>query len=150
MATGSWQPLLSEAVHFKDRADLDRQISLHESLLDRYQDDADVGFRLDVTRRLAWLLYSTGRYDEAEPLFRNTLTARERVLGPDHPDTLSSRNNLAVLLSRTGRYDEAEPLLRDTLATATRVLGPDHPITQTVVANLERLRVARLEAQRPI
>jgi len=31
-------------------------------------------------------------------LHHHTLTTRERVLGPDHPDTLTSRNNLAITL----------------------------------------------------
>ena len=34
----------------------------------------------------------------AEPLHRRALEVRERVLGPEHPDTLQSLNNLAVWL----------------------------------------------------
>ncbi|WP_282780677.1 tetratricopeptide repeat protein [Nocardia sp. CC201C] len=37
----------------------------------------------------------SGRFDEAIPLCEQTLIDRERALGPDHPHTLSSRNNLA-------------------------------------------------------
>jgi hypothetical protein len=33
---------------------------------------------------------------EAIPLFERTLADCERVLGPDHPDTLQSRDNLAA------------------------------------------------------
>jgi Tetratricopeptide repeat len=33
----------------------------------------------------------------------STLAARERVLGPDHPDTLASRNNLATAHRAAGR-----------------------------------------------
>jgi hypothetical protein len=40
-------------------------------------------------------------------LHEQTLTARERVLGPDHPDTLTSRNNLAVAYQAAGRTEEA-------------------------------------------
>ena len=32
---------------------------------------------------------------EPIPLFERTLADRERLLGPDHPDTMTSRNNLA-------------------------------------------------------
>jgi hypothetical protein len=38
------------------------------------------------------------------------LSMVERVLGPEHPDTLVSVNNLAELYRRQGRYTEAEPL----------------------------------------
>ena len=35
--------------------------------------------------------------------------------GKDHPDTLSSRNNLAALLQAQGQLAEAEPLYREAL-----------------------------------
>ena len=43
---------------------------------------------------------------------RRDLEGSERVLGPDHPDTLVSLNNLAVLLQAQGKLEEAEPLYR--------------------------------------
>jgi len=36
-------------------------------------------------------------------LDEQTLAARERVPGPDHPDTLRSRNNLAAAYRDAGR-----------------------------------------------
>ena len=36
-------------------------------------------------------------------------------LGEDHPDTLSSLNNLAALLKAQGNLAEAEPLFREAL-----------------------------------
>ena len=47
---------------------------------------------------LAALLQDRGRLEEAEPLHRRALEARERTLGPEHPKTLKSVNNLAGLL----------------------------------------------------
>ena len=35
---------------------------------------------------------------------------RSRVLGPDHPDTLASRNNLAAAYKAAGRLDDAKAL----------------------------------------
>jgi len=57
------------------------------------------------------------------------VVAYERVLGPDHPDTLHSRNNLANAYREAGRRDEALTLHEQTLAAYERVLGPDHPDT---------------------
>ena len=34
----------------------------------------------------------------------------ERVLGPEHPDTLGSRNNLAIGYRALGRVEDAERL----------------------------------------
>jgi hypothetical protein len=53
-----------------------------------------------------------GRLDEAITLYTATLAGRERVLGPDHPDTLLSRNNLAAAYHAVGRTEEANALLR--------------------------------------
>ncbi len=44
----------------------------------------------------------TGKYDEAEPLYRRALAVREKALGPQHPDTAGSINNLALLLKSQG------------------------------------------------
>ena len=81
---------------------------------------------------------------EAIALYERTLADRERVLGPDHPDTLTSRNNLAVAYRAAGRAAEAIPLLEQTLADRERVLGPDHPDTLTSRNNL----AARLPGRR--
>jgi hypothetical protein len=53
----------------------------------------------------------------------------ERILGPDHPDTLGSRNNLADAYRVAGRTAEAITMQKQTLAVQERVLGPDHPDT---------------------
>ena len=83
----------------------------------------------DTYRRL-------GRYERAEPQLEAALETRKRVLGDEHPDTLSSMNNLAVLYWNQGRYDEAEPLYLETLETRKRVLGDDHPDTLSSMNNL--------------
>jgi len=55
------------------------------------------------------------------------LTAeRERVLGADHPHTLSARNNLAEAYRVAGRADEAIPLHEQNLANHERIQGPTH------------------------
>jgi hypothetical protein len=69
-------------------------------------------------------------------LRRKRIAARERVLGPDHPDTLTARNNLAVAHQTAGQAAEAIPLHQQTLAARERVRGRDHPDTLTARNNL--------------
>src|SRR3989442_386611 len=57
---------------------------------------------------------------------------RERVLGPEHPDTAASLNNLAVLYGSQGQYGKAEPLYARALAIREKALGPEHPDTAIV------------------
>ena len=58
------------------------------------------------------------------------------TLGPDHPDTLASRNNLAGTYRASGRLDKAITLYEQTLEDSIRVLGPDHLSTLTSRLNL--------------
>jgi CHAT domain-containing protein/tetratricopeptide (TPR) repeat protein len=62
-------------------------------------------------------------------------------LGPDHPDTATSLNNLADLYHSQGAYDKAEPLYLRALAIREKTLGPDHPKTATSLNNLALLYV---------
>ena len=61
----------------------------------------------------------------------DSVTRAGDTLGPDHPRTLISRNNLAGAYRDAGRLDEAIPLYEQTLEDRTRILGPHHPDTLT-------------------
>ena len=74
-------------------------------------------------------LYDRGRYVEAESVMKCALAIVEEQLGPTHPDTASSLNNLAGLYDAQGSYAQAEPLLQQALSIREQALGPDHPDT---------------------
>ncbi|MCP4347069.1 MAG: CHAT domain-containing protein, partial [Desulfobacterales bacterium] len=67
------------------------------------------------------------------------LQLNENVLGKEHPDTLTSMNNLAGLYKSQGRYGEAEPLYKAALQLRENVLGKEHPDTLTSMNNLAGL-----------
>ncbi|WP_189428446.1 tetratricopeptide repeat protein, partial [Streptomyces thermoviolaceus] len=87
-------------------------------------------------------LYAMGRHQEAADLHQRNLTDYERILGPDHPDTLTSRHNLAIALYAMGRHQEAADLHQRNLTDRERILGPDHPDTLTSRNNLARVQAA--------
>src|SRR5205823_2759271 len=58
-----------------------------------------------------------------------TLKLVTAKLGPEHPNTLLTMNNLANAYRATGRLGEALPLLEETLKGFKTKLGPDHPTT---------------------
>jgi tetratricopeptide (TPR) repeat protein/tRNA A-37 threonylcarbamoyl transferase component Bud32 len=64
------------------------------------------------------------------------LALRREHLGPDHPATLHSMNNLANAYRDTGQLDKALPLIEQTLARQKEKLGPDHPATLSSMHNL--------------
>ena len=58
------------------------------------------------------------------------------MLGEEHPDTLTSMNNLASTLRAQGDYAGARRLQERVLEVRTRVLGEEHPDTLTSMHNL--------------
>ena len=97
---------------------------------------------LDKTEK-AWLLNrvgecqnSLGQYAAAETIHRQALLLREGSLWNEHPDTLTSMNNLADVLDSQGKYEEAESMNRQTLVRREKVLGPEHSDTLMSMNNL--------------
>ena len=86
------------------------------------------------------------------------------MLGPEHPDTLASMNNLANVYRWQGKYAQAEALYSQTLEIRRRVLGPEHPDTlsfheqsgarstfhRASIAQAEALHSQTLEIQRRV
>jgi hypothetical protein len=70
-----------------------------------------------------------GLVSDAIAYFSELRDRTQRVLGPDHPQTLGSRNNLAGAYVSAGDLGRAIPLYEQTLSDSERVLGLDHPQT---------------------
>ena len=64
------------------------------------------------------------------------METRKRVLGEEHPSTLTSITNLTSTYRNQGRWKKAEELEVQVMETRKRVLGEEHPSTLTSVANL--------------
>jgi tetratricopeptide (TPR) repeat protein len=95
------------------------------------------------TVAMAYLLDRTGLFmdnqgasSRAIRLLDRAVTDCVRLLGEDHPDTLTSRNNLAIAYESAGNLGRAIPLYEQTLTGCVRVLGADHPGTLSCRNNL--------------
>ena len=71
------------------------------------------------------------------------------MLGPEHPNTLTSMNSLAGDYYSQGKYAQAEALYSQTLEIQRRVLGPEHPDTLTSMDNLAEVYGPRASTRRP-
>jgi tetratricopeptide (TPR) repeat protein len=90
----------------------------------------------DAASIFANMYRDQGRWKEAEELFVQVMETRKRVLGEEHPDTLTSMANLASTFWNQGRWKEAEELEVQAMETRKRVLGEKHPDTLTSMNNL--------------
>jgi hypothetical protein len=59
---------------------------------------------------LADLYFDYDKYDQAEPLYKRSLTIRENFFGPEHPEVATSLIGIAELYRKTGRDKEADEL----------------------------------------
>jgi tetratricopeptide (TPR) repeat protein len=75
-------------------------------------------------------------FTQAEPLFERAVSIRERVLGPDHPDTAKSLRCLANLLMNQHDMARARPLLERALSISEKVLGPENRDTAKSLSGL--------------
>ena len=98
--------------------------------------------RMEGTDALASAYHSAGIFARAIALFEHNLTDRQRILGPDHPQTLATRGGLAGALLDVGRTEQAIEMLRSLLEDYIRTMGPNHPHT---LATRGRLAYALLE-----
>ncbi|MFD7414032.1 tetratricopeptide repeat protein [Kitasatospora purpeofusca] len=103
----------------------------------------------DLAGDLLWqtnghlILFATGKSLTAAGLIETSVTHwqhlttdAERLLGANHPDTLTARGNLATSYRQAGRTGEAIVLEERVLADRERILGGDHPDTLTARGNL--------------
>ena len=76
------------------------------------------------------------RYREAEKVELEVIKGREKLLGPNHEDTLWTKCNYAVTLKNLKRYEEAEKLYLEVIEKSEASLGPDNYLQSFARQNL--------------
>ena len=90
----------------------------------------------DAVEAAAYAAYMAARYQAAqgfhavaEAEFRDVLAAQLRVLGPDHPDTLTTRHRIACGDGRAGGSRRSRGRVPGRTGRPAAGAGPDHPDT---------------------
>jgi hypothetical protein len=81
-------------------------------------------------------LLGLGEAGKAIVLLEKVFTTLKAELGPEHPSTLSSMNNLALAYLHAGKLDLALPVFEEALKLMIAKVGPEHPGTLTSMNNL--------------
>jgi tetratricopeptide (TPR) repeat protein len=95
-----------------------------------------VSYMDDAYDKFGRLLSEQGYSKEAETLEIEVLNKRNKILGVEHPDTITAMGNLASTYVNLGKYTEAEKLQMQVLGASNRILGVEHPHTINAMANL--------------
>jgi tetratricopeptide (TPR) repeat protein len=80
---------------------------------------------------MARYLHARGDYRTARMIAEQVLESRRRLLGEDHPGTVSGMSQLAFTLRRLGELELACQLLEHVVESRGRILGDEDPRTLT-------------------
>jgi len=111
-------------------------------ILDKASKDIDRGLANDPELQaqmmsvMGKVYLSLGLYPNAHPLMERSFEIRRRLLGPKHPETLTSMEDVASVAFGEGRYAEAERSDREVLGLRREILGPRHPDTLSSMSSL--------------
>ena len=102
--------------------------------------------------RLAMLLQSMGKLEEARPLLEEELRAKINTLGDFHEDTLLSMVSTGMLLESMGKLEEAKPLFEKVLRARRNTLSDRHEDTLHSIINtgLLLMDMGKLEEAKPL
>ena len=83
-----------------------------------------------------YVLEEVGDWKHAEQLREQVLDMRQKLLGAEHPHTLTSMSNLALTYLYQGKLNEAVQLNVQVLDMRKKLLGAEHSDTLTSISNL--------------
>lgn len=110
-----------------------------EEAFSRVEDTDDPALGQMVVRlgtSIGTLLHEQGFFSRALAFRLRTMNAGLRLLGEEHPETLSAMNSLATTYHAHGDGPAARALEERVLAVQRRVLGEEHPDTLSTIRNL--------------
>ena len=131
------------------------------SIAERFADKPLIQARLRQVIGTSY--FALGRYADAEPHEQESVAIRRRELGPRHPLTLMSINNLANTLGALGNFAAGGDMHRTNYEIRRSVLGEEHPDTlqsmfflatalyeQDRIAEAKKLQRTTLDIQRRV
>ncbi len=137
--------LVGECLYVKGDVSGARVLAVEALELSESQGDpAMIGADLNL---IGVLEITEGRLEDAAGLLRRSLALREEALGPEHPDSIESLNNLAVALWRSGAAEQAIAMHEDALDRCERALGEEHRRTAETLNALAVKLEARPETR---
>jgi tetratricopeptide (TPR) repeat protein len=129
----SW--LNNLAVALRSQGHHEQAAAMLVEVLDLLRQRDEPILRGHARRNLALSLATAGRLDEAEAAYREALSDQRRILGDDHPSTLTTATQYATLLDDRGMTEQAASLRQelthppDDGSAARTQPAPSHPAT---------------------
>jgi WD40 repeat protein/serine/threonine protein kinase/tetratricopeptide (TPR) repeat protein len=120
-------------VNLKDAGQIREAIPLLEKAHEAIKKDSELAW---VTGKLIEAYTKAGERDKVANLLQKQLDTKKTALGPDHPQTLKSMNELGVFYWQLRQFNKAIPVFEELVKLQEAKLGRDHPETLHSLANL--------------
>jgi tetratricopeptide (TPR) repeat protein len=120
--------------------------------LERYVQLTRDGGRADAKavalaqRELAYTYVLGGQYQQAGPLYKESMTVLAQKLGQDHPEMAISWQQIGEFQETMGEYDKAVSLYKKALPNLEKKRGTEHPALAGILRKLAAL-CAELELE---
>ena len=122
-ATGNYilcEELMSQYVEFLDKNSLNDKLKVYASNIRNFN------------------LHQLGEFGQFNKLALTTYQYAKERLGEEHPDTLTSLNNLAISYGDAGDNQTALELKKKCYELCVKILGEEHPDTLRILNNLAK------------
>ncbi|NEO83704.1 MAG: CHAT domain-containing protein [Spirulina sp. SIO3F2] len=136
------------ARHFTQLADIYSKLGRYEEAELLYEKSlhiwrtffgAEQGDNISAAKVLAKqgaLLFTLGKYDQAEQASQAALQIFKKLGEPQNGFAAAELSNLAAIYSAQGRHAEAEPLLQESLVLNQQLISGEHPRIAMTLSNL--------------
>ncbi|MGW5155759.1 tetratricopeptide repeat protein [Nonomuraea wenchangensis] len=121
--------LPEDAQTWTARVEAERLVEQTTALYGHTPDDRRTTALVDLRAGCGRRLYHLNDITRTVTLYEHTLADRLVFQGAEHPDTLTTRNNLALAYQQAGDLQRAIAVLKEVLADSDRLVGPDDPDT---------------------
>jgi tetratricopeptide (TPR) repeat protein len=119
--------------HLENVLEYETMMEINSLVTNHSERDLERAIRLS---HVAVVLEDSEVYKGAEHRLREAIGDYEKVLGREHPDTLTALDNLGMVYKKKKQWKKSEELVLEVLETRKRVQGVDHPGTLNSIANL--------------
>ncbi|KAK1252066.1 hypothetical protein MKX08_003253 [Trichoderma sp. CBMAI-0020] len=97
-----------------------------------------IGFTYSKLEQYSNALDNLGEYNKALDYYTRALAGREKILGLEHKDTLSTINAIDLIWDYLGRNDEASEHLSMLTEEEDEIIGPGYEDTLPTINNIHK------------
>ncbi len=134
--SGVYLSILNNAAEYSTRRNEYDKSSNYYGILMKNLDVMSENYQLTIQGNYANFLNLTGRWKQAEPIYKKVLDSWGELVSTSSQEYLLAKHNFAVFYIDIDQFTEAKNLLLETQETLQKVAGPKTPLMLTLQEHL--------------